>query len=115
MQRVILYCATLGGGGAVLFAFSLWSVRWKDDQRRSKRCFLKPQRKNDVPNLCNNCRASGSIIFEWRNCIGISVSKYLGFKVGVLGKMTIMIAMCSIMKYCIFLSTSDRDVLCETL
>ena len=40
-QRVILHCATLGGGGAVLSAFTLWSVRWKADQRRSNRCFFK--------------------------------------------------------------------------
>lgn len=30
-----------GGVGAVLFAFTLWSVRWKDDQSRSNRCFFK--------------------------------------------------------------------------
>lgn len=43
--------------------------------------FLRPQKKTDVPNLCNHCRASGSIIFEWRNCISISVPKYLGIQV----------------------------------
>ena len=44
MKRVILYCAALGGLGAVLFAFTLWSVRWEDDQRRSNRCCAKLQK-----------------------------------------------------------------------
>lgn len=74
MQRVILHCATLGGGGAVLFAFTLWSVRWKDDQRRSNRCILKPQKKNDVPNLYH-CRAFISMSLEWAFSVGISCIK----------------------------------------
>lgn len=32
-KRVILRSAALGGRGAVLFAFTLCSVRWKDDGR----------------------------------------------------------------------------------
>ncbi len=58
--------------GDVLFAFALWSVRWKDDQRRSNRCFLKPQKKTDVQNLYY-CRAFVSRNLEWKFCLGISV------------------------------------------
>lgn len=31
LKKVILHYSALGGGGAVLSAFTLWSVRWKDD------------------------------------------------------------------------------------
>ncbi len=69
----------LGGGGAVLFAFTLWSVRWKDDQRGSNRCVLKPQKKTDVPNPCNHC-LSVTFLKRILQYIGISVFKHLVLK-----------------------------------
>lgn len=74
IQRV-----TLGGGGAILFGFTLWSVRWKDDQKRLNRCCLKPLNRTGVSNLFY-CRAFVSRILVWMFYIRISVFKYLAFK-----------------------------------